>query len=303
MYRLMLAEKANYHVTTMSRALEIDRKGFYKWLKRTGGEDPWEELKEAIMDIYEASKRRFGARKVHAKLKSDHGDRFPGVTLYRVQKCMRELGIQGVCPHARKQTTVPSEDAKTRPDLVKRDFTSPVPTYKLVGDITYLKTLSGFIYLATVIDLATRMVVGWSIRDNMRADLVVEALAMAHSRGYVAEGAIFHSDRGSQYTSLLFTKYAESISVRLSVGRTGSSYDNAPAESFFGTLKNEWFHHESTLDAETTKYLAIEFIESYYNRYRPHESIGDRVPAEVMQEFFDRFEKALEYDPDDMLAA
>ena len=126
---------------------------------------------------------------------------------------------------------------------------------------------------------------------------------MAHSRGYVAEGGIFHSDRGSQYTSSLFTKYAESISVRLSVGRTGSSYDNAPAESFFGTLKNEWFHHESTLDAETTKYLAIEFIESYYNRYRPHESIGDRVPAEVMQEFFDRFEKALAYDPDDMLAA
>jgi transposase InsO family protein len=303
MYRLMLAEKANYHVTTMSRALEIDRKGFYKWLKRTGGEDPWEELKEAIMDIYEASKRRFGARKVHAKLKSDHGDRFAGVTLYRVQKCMRELGIQGVCPHARKQTTVPSEDAKTRPDLVKRDLASPVPTYKLVGDITYLKTLSGFIYLATVIDLATRMVVGWAIADNMRAQLVVSAMEMAWSRGYVAGNAIFHSDRGSQYTSSLFAAWAKAHDVRLSVGRTGSCHDNAVAESFFGTLKNEWAHHERLTDAETTKFRTIEFIESYYNRYRPHEAIGDRVPAEAMAEFFERFEEAMSYEPELPLAA
>jgi len=299
----MLAEKAEYKVTMMADAFGVSRSGYYRWLGRTNGDDPWADLKEAIMEIYERSHKRFGARKVHAKLISDYHDRFGLVTLYRVRKCMDELGIEGICPHAKKQTTTPSEDAKSRPDLLKRDFTSPVPTYKLVGDITYLKTLTGFIYLATVIDLATRMVVGWSIRDNMKAGLVVSALEMAHSRGYVAEGAIFHSDRGSQYTSSEFTEYAESIGVRLSVGRTGSSYDNATAESFFGTLKNEWFHHERTLDAETTKHLTIEFIESYYNRYRPHETIDNRVPAEVMQEFFDRFEKALEYDVDVMLAA
>ena len=227
----MLAEKANYKVTMMSRALGVDRRGFYKWLKRTGGEDPWKDVKEAIMEVYERSHRRFGSRKIHAKLMSDYRDRLGKVTLHRVQKCMRELGIEGICPRARKQTTVPDEDARSRPDLIGRDLASPVPTYKLVGDITYLKTLTGFIYLATVIDLATRMVVGWSIRSNMKAGLVVEALEMAHSRGYVADGAIFHSDRGSQYTSLLFSEYARSIGVRLSVGRTGSSYDNAPALS------------------------------------------------------------------------
>jgi len=104
------------------------------------------------------------------------------------------MGIRGVAPNKKKQTTVPDEDAQRRPDLLKRDFTSPVPTYKLVGDITYLRTLTGFTCPATVTGLATRMVVGWSIRDNMRVGLVIEAMDMAYSRGYIAEGGIFHSD-------------------------------------------------------------------------------------------------------------
>ena len=119
----------------------------------------------------------------------------------------------------------------------------------------------------------------------------------------VAGGAIFHSDRGSQYTSAELAAWAAAHDVRLSVGRTGSCHDNAVAESFFGTLKNEWYHHERLSDASDTKHKAIEFIESYYNRYRPHESIGDRVPAEAMEEFFDRFERALAYDPETMEAA
>lgn len=111
------------------------------------------------------------------------------------------------------------------------------------------------------------------------------------------------SDRGSQYTSSLFAAWAKAHDVRLSVGRTGSCHDNAVAESFFGTLKNEWFHGERLMDAETTKCLTIEFIESYYNRYRPHEAIGDRVPAEVMDEFLARFEAGMTYDSDIMMAA
>ena len=216
---------------------------------------------------------------------------------------MSELGMRGICPNASKRTTVPDRDAPARPDLIGRDFSSPVPTTKLVGDITYLRTTGGFIYLAVVIDLCTRMVVGWSIRDNMRAGLVVAALEMARSRGYVAGGAISRSDRGSQYTSAELAAWAAAHDVRLSVGRTGSCHDNAVAESFFGTLKNEWYHHERLTDASTTKHRAIEFIESYYNRFRPHESIGDRVPAEAMQEFFDRFGNALQANPEAMLAA
>lgn len=301
----MLEEKADYSVSMMARVLGVSRSGFYRWLKAGGsGEDPWGPLKEAVIEIWGASERRFGFRKVWSKLTGDpkYG-RFAGTTLYRVRKCMSELGIRGICPNASRRTTVPDRDAPARPDLIGRDFSSPVPTTKLVGDITYLRTTGGFIYLAVVIDLCTRMVVGWSIRDNMRAGLVVAALEMARSRGYVAGGAIFHSDRGSQYTSAELAAWAAAHDVRLSVGRTGSCHDNAVAESFFGTLKNEWYHHERPSDASTAKHRAIEFIESYYNRFRPHESIGDRVPAEAMQEFFDRFESALQADPEAMLAA
>ena len=299
----MLEEKANHNVTMMARVLGVSRSGFYRWLKgNPGGADPWAGLKAAILKIWERSKGRFGFRKVHSRLAEDFPE-FAGTTRYRVRKCMLELGIRGKCPNASKRTTVPDEGAPERPDLVMRDFTSPVPTYKLVGDITYLRTTSGFIYLATVIDLCTRMVVGWCIADNMRAGLVVSAMEMAWGRGYVAGNAIFHSDRGSQYTSSLFASWARSHDVRLSVGRTGSCHDNAVAESFFGTLKNEWLHGERLTDAETTRHLTIEFIESYYNRYRPHEAIGDRVPAEVMDEFLGRFEAGMSYDPELMMAA
>ena len=239
---------------------------------------------------------------MHARLAADVPE-FAHATRYRVRKCMLELGIRGICPNASKRTTVPDEGAPARPDLIGRDFESPVPTTRLVGDITYLRTTSGFIYLATVIDLATRMVVGWAIADNMRTPLVISAMEMAWSRGYVAGGAIFHSDRGSQYTSAMFAAWAKAHDVRLSVGRTGSCHDNAVAESFFGTLKNEWFHHERLMGAQDTKHYAIEFVESYYNRFRPHEAIGDRVPAEVMDEFFERFEDAMSWEPEVMLAA
>jgi putative transposase len=301
----MLEEKADYSVSMMARVLGVSRSGFYRWLKAGGsGEDPRGPLKEAITETWDASERRFGFRKAWSKLTGDpkYG-RLAGTTPCRVRKCMSKLGIRGIRPNASRRTTVPDRDAPARPDLMGRDFSSPVPTTRPVGDITYLRTTGGFIYLAVVMDPCTRMVVGWSIRDNMRAGLVVAAPEMARSRGRVEGGAIFHSDRGSQYTSAELAAWAAAHDVRLSVGRTGSYHDNAVAESFFGTPRNEWHRHERPADASTTKHRAIEFIESYYNRFRPHESIGDRVPAEAMQEFFDRFESALQADPEAMLAA
>ena len=152
---------------------------------------------------------------------------------------MRELGIKGCTPYKSKRTTIPDKNAKPKPDLMRRDFTSPIPTYKLVGDITYLRTHQGWLYLSTVIDLNTRMVVGWSLSERMTADIVVNALASAKARGYVAENAIFHSDKGAQYTSRLLAEWARDNNVRLSCSRTGNCHDNAVAESFFATLKNE----------------------------------------------------------------
>ena len=276
----MLVEEGRYPVAMMARLLQVSRSGYYSWKKRPR-EDWWAEARDEVRRCWLESDGRFGSRLIQSTL--------PHLTLYRVQKIMRELGIQGIAPKTKKRTTVPDKDAPTRPDLVRRDFTSPVPTYKLVGDITYLRTGQGWLFLATVIDLNTRMVVGWSLSERMTAEIAVNALEMARCRGYVAEGAIFHSDRGSQYTSRKLALWAKANHVRLSVGRTGSCYDNAVAESFFATLKKHMYAEgRSYRTRDDARAYVVEFIEAFYNRKRPHSSIGYQVPAACMQAFFDR---------------
>lgn len=280
----MLAEKGSYPVKMMAGILGVSRSGFYDWLSRGCPEDDWAEEREAVRRVWLESDRRFGFRFVKSFLPPEYAH----VSAYRVRKLMRELGARGCTPNARKRTTIPDRSAKPRPDLVRRDFTSPVPTYKLVGDITYLRTGQGWLYLSTVIDLNTRMVVGWSLSERMTADIVVGALAMAKGRGYVAENAIFHADRGAQYTSRLLAEWARDNDVRLSCSRTGNCHDNAVAESFFATLKNEMYHRRSFPTRAAARLAVVEFIESYYNRRRPHSTIGYQVPAQAMEAFFDR---------------
>ena len=280
----MEAERASYPVKTMARVLGVSRSGFYSWLSRGRPEDCWAGAREAVRRVWLESDRRFGSRFVRCFLPPE----FAHLTAYRVRKLMRELGIRGCTPNARKRTTIPDPKARPRPDLVRRDFTSPVPTYKLVGDITYLRTGQGWLYLATVIDLSTRMVVGWSLSERMTADIVVAALAMAKGRGYVAGNAIFHADRGAQYTSRLLAEWARENDVRLSCSRTGNCHDNAVAESFFATLKNEMYYRRSFATRSQARRAVVEFIEAYYNRRRPHSAIGYQVPAQAMEAFFER---------------
>ena len=286
----MLAERASFPVKLMARMLEVSRSGFYSWLSAGCPQDAWAAERDAVMRVWLESDRRFGFRFVHAMLPRE----FSHLTRYRVLRLMRELGIRGCTPNAKKRTTVPDPKARPRPDLVRRDFTSPVPTYKLVGDITYLRTGQGWLYLATVIDLCTRMVVGWSLSERMTADIAVAALESAKSRGYVAGNAIFHSDRGAQYTSRLLAEWARDNDVRLSCGRTGSCHDNAVAESFFATLKNEMYYRGSFATRADAKHAVIRFIEADYNRRRPHSTIGYQIPAKAMEAFFERTKPAAE---------
>lgn len=294
-YQLILAEKGNYPIALMAHILEVSRSGFYSWIAKGRFEDEWTDAKAEIKRIWEESDRRFGFRFIYAFLPKD----LKHLTLYRVRKCMRELGICGCTPYKSKRTTIPNPNAKPKPDLIRRNFTSPVPTYKLVGDITYLRTKQGWLYLSTVINLNTRMVVGWSLSERMSADIVVDALVNAKARGYVAQGAIFHSDRGAQYTSRVLATWAQNNDVRLSCSRTGNCHDNAVAESFFATLKNEMYYRKSFATRAQAKAAVIEFIESYYNRRRPHSSIGYKIPAEVMNAFFERTKP----EPEDLLLA
>lgn len=189
---------------------------------------------------------------------------------------------------------MPDPGAPARPDLVRRGFDRPVPTCWLCGDITYLRTGQGWLYMAVVIDLCTRMVVGLSFSERMGADLPVAALEAAWRRGYVAEGAVFHSDRGSQYTSKAMAEWAAARGVRLSVGRTGSCHDNAVAESFFGTFKSEMYHRFSFATRDEARAASVGYVEGYYNRRRPHSSIDYERPADKMASFMARMDAAAE---------
>jgi transposase InsO family protein len=288
----MYAEKENFKVIMMARVLEVSRSGYYAWQSRqlNPSADEWSALKGRIEQLWEKSKHRHGVRRIHKDLLAERTK----VSLYRIRKCMREMGISGIQPHAKKRTTIPAPDAASRPDLIRRDFSAAVPTTKLVGDITYLKTDEGWLYLAVVIDLCTRMVVGWSMEAHMRTSLVISAMKMAKKLGLVALGAIFHSDRGSQYTSKEYGEFADINNIRLSVGRTGTCHDNAVAESFFSMLKNEMYHRQEFATRAQARAAVMEYIEIDYNRRRRHSTIDYQIPAEKMAAFFNRTADALE---------
>ena len=171
---------------------------------------------------------------------------------------------------------------------MRRDLAGPVPTYEPVGGVACLRAGGGRPCLATVIGLCARMVVGWSLSDRMTADIVVSALGSAESRGYVAGNAIFHGGRGARYTSGTLAEWARANDVRFSCGRTGSCRDNAVAESFFATLKNEMRCRRRFATRADAKHTVVEFIEADYNRRRPRSTIGYQIPAQAMGAFFER---------------
>ena len=277
------AEKATYPIGWMCAQLGVPRSSFYAWRNRT--ETPTQarrrELAVQVRRVFDDSRQTSGCRRVAAQLNREGHECSVGL----VADLMRELGLRAVQPRAYKRTTLPGEQAEDRPDLIGRDFTAEAPGQRLVGDITYLRTDQGWLYLATVIDLATRMVVGWQLADHMRTSLVTDALQMAIDAGHAPPGAIFHSDRGCQYTSTEFRQYCKANRVRTSVGRTGVCWDNAAAESFFAALKNEMYHRHTFATRHTARFAVADYIEVFYNRRRLHSTLGYRTPHEALTEF------------------
>lgn len=197
---------------------------------------------------------------------------------------MRERGIAGVTRRRRRSLTRPAKRAVPAPDLIGRDFTAPAPGMRLVGDITFIPTEQGWLYLATWLDLATREVVGYAMADHHRASLVVDAVAMAAGRGGLQPGCIAHSDRGSEYTSDELRRYIGGLGLWQSMGRTGSCYDNAAAESFFAILKEE-IGTRVWPDRATARAAIFAYIETFYNRrrLRKHPRWGYLTPHEIRQ--------------------
>lgn len=277
------AEKANYKIVWMCRLLQVPRSSFYAWRNRV--ESPSaarrRELAVHVRRVFEDSRQTSGCRRVAAQLNREGHECSVGM----VADLMRELGLAAVQPRAYKRTTVPGEHPLESPDLIDRDFTAQAPGQRLVGDITYLRTGEGWLYLATVIDLATRMVVGWQLASHMRTSLIVDALEMAVDGGHVQREAIFHSDRGTQYTSKEFALFCKDNHVRTSLGRTGVCWDNAAAESFFASLKNEMYYRYSFPTRARARFAVADYIEVFYNRRRLHSTVGYRTPYEALTQF------------------
>jgi transposase InsO family protein len=269
-------------VYKMCRWLSVSTSGYYEWRDRPASASQLrrERLAAQVLAVFNASDGTYGYRRVHAEL-ARRGI-FCGDELVRA--LMAEQGLVACQPRPFRVTTVAGDEQPPVPDLVGRDFTAEQPGTKLVGDITYVKTWAGWVYLATVVDCASKMVVGWSIDNHMRTSLVTAALDMAKGRIPIVEGCIFHSDRGTQYMSAEYRKHVRELGMRSSVGRTGVCWDNAMAESFFGALKNELVHRTAFPTEQHARRAIANYIEVFYNRRRIHSGLGYRTPAEVMEE-------------------
>jgi transposase InsO family protein len=272
-------EVAGHSVQNACRLLEVSKSAYYQRRKgvpsRRALTDA--ELLEQIRAIHIESNGTYGAPRVHKELLHRH----VACSRRKVTRLMRGAGLEGRCKKRWRQTTVVDPDADFARDLIQRHF-GPCEEIdrRYVGDITYIATWEGWAYLATVIDLATRKVVGWAMAEHLRTALVTDALTMAFQHRAPEEGLIFHSDRGCQYTSRDFADLARANGVVLSVGRTGECWDNAVAESFFATIKRELIGTRVWPTRVGLRRALFEYIEGWYNTRRLHSTLGYLSPSQ-----------------------
>jgi putative transposase len=271
-FRFIEAEKANHDVRRMCELLAVSASGFYAW--RTRPVCPRKEedarLRDLIRAIHNRSRCTYGRPRILDELLYEHGIHCSGK---RVHRLMRQLGIKGVHRRRYRKTTERNPEAAPAPDLMKRDFTAGKPDQKYVGDITYIRTWEGWLYLAVILDVFSRRVVGWAIGSTLHTELVVEALQMAVGRRQ-ATGAIAHSDQGCQYTSLTYGRRIREAGLVQSMGSRGDCFDNAMAESFFATLECELLDRQIFHTRDQARLALFDFIEGFYNTQRRHSALA-----------------------------
>ena len=277
-YRLIEAEKATHSVPTLCRMLGVSRSGYYAWRSRPPSERARFDavLSEKIETIHRNSRATYGAPRVHAELRA------LGIRCgrKRVARLMNRAKLRGCLRGRRIKTTYRAALQQAAPDLVERNFVAGEPDRLWVADITYVRSGEGFVYLAFILDVCCRRVVGWSMATHLRTEIVVDALQMAIARRKPAPGLVHHSDRGVQYTSLSFSKRLEDEGLLPSMGRVGSAYDNALAESFLATLKTELLYRNTWPTRQAARTAIFEYIEGFYNTRRRHSALGYLSPAE-----------------------
>ncbi len=279
-------EKDNYPVVKMCEWLDVSTSGYYEWKDRppSPAAQRRERLATLITAIFRANHGTYGYRRIHAVLlrSGEHASD------ELVRQLMRELGLVSCQPRPWRPTTTEAEQAHRIPDLAGRNFTAEQPGTKLVGHITYIGTGEGWVYLSTVIDCYSKMVVGWAMADHYRTSLICTAIDSAAGTSDIQSGCIFHSDRGSNYTSYEFATKLADMNMRQSVGRTGICWDNAMAESFFGALKNEWTNRMTFTTRAQARQEIVKYIEGFYNRQRLHAGLDYKTPLEVHNEYLNR---------------
>ena len=272
----MTAHQAVHAVATMCRVLGVSPSGYYAWRKR-----PWSararadlELTAEIQAIHKASRGTYGAPRVHAELVATGHH----VGRKRIARLMRRTGIVGVSRRRQFTTTVRDLDARPAPDLVDRNFTVDAPNCLWVADITYIPTATGFLYLAVVLDVWSRRIVGWAQATHLRTELVMDALDMALKQRRPGK-VIHHSDQGCQYTSIAFGQRCREAGVQPSMGSVGDAYDNAMCESFFATLEAELLDRQRFPTPAHARLAVFDYIEGWYNPRRRHSALAYLSPV------------------------
>ena len=281
-FRLIEDHRHAYPVRVLCAVLEVSPAGYYAWRARSPSarSSANAELVAAIRRVHHDSAGRYGSPRVHAALRTQGR----GTSRGRIERLMRRHGIRAImAPPRRVRTTDSRHGLPIAPNVLARDFTAAAPNRVWLADITYIPTDEGWIYLAAVMDLFSRKIVGWAMRDHLRTELAATALMMAVQRQRPAAGLIHHSDRGVQYASYDYRAALNAAGMTASMSRKADCFDNAPMESFFHTLKTELVHHRQYATRADARRDIFAFIEGFYNRTRLHSAIGYISPIEMEQ--------------------
>ena len=281
-FRFVEDHRGTWPVPVMCHVLRVSTAGYYAWRSRPESKRAVEDraLLEQVRRVHEGSGGRYGSPRVHAALRAT-GRR---VGRGRVERLMRRHGVRGLIARPRRVRTTDSRHPfPVAPNLLDRKFTADAPNRVWLADLTFIPTGEGWLYLAAVMDLHTRKIVGWAMRDHLRAELAVSALTMAVRRQRPGAGLVQHSDRGVQYACGEYQRALNEAGITPSMSRRGNALDNAPMESFFHTLKTEPVHHRAYATRDQARRDLFAYVEGFYNRARLHSGLGYRTPAEAEQ--------------------
>jgi len=279
-YAFIASQQGQYPVQLMCRVVGVSSSGYYAWCKRKPSQRTQENkaLLEQIRTVFKCSRETYGSPRIQAELNAQ------GITCSRgrVARLMRQNGLKARCRRRYRVTTKADQHHQVVANVLDRDFTAQQPNQKWLADITYIDTHQGWLYLATVLDVFSRRIVGWSMQNRMTKSLVIDALRMALGRRDTAHDLLHHSDRGSQYTSVDYQRLLQAYDITVSMSGTGNCYDNAMMESFFATLKTEGVTQRYATRA-LARHDIFEFIELWYNRQRRHSALGYLSPLAFEQ--------------------